>query len=79
MFKTDLQTYAKKALEKRTVEIMLGEVVESIEPTRIALKSGTVLNAHTLIWGAGLQANPLVSVAWVWSCNTATGSRSGPT
>ena len=61
MFKKGLQTYAKKALEKRTVEIMLGEVVESIEPTRIRLKSGTVLKAHTLIWGAGLQANPLVS------------------
>jgi len=61
MFKTGLQTYAKKALEKRTVEVMLGEIVESIEPTRVRLKSGTVLNAHTLIWGAGLQANPVVS------------------
>ena len=61
MFKKGLQTYAKKALEKRTVEIMLGEVVSSIEPTRVRLKSGTVLNAHTLIWGAGLQANPVVS------------------
>lgn len=61
MFKKGLQTYAAKALEKRTVELMLGEVVESIEPTRVRLKSGTVLNAHTLIWGAGLQANPLVS------------------
>jgi NADH:ubiquinone reductase (H+-translocating) len=61
MFKKGLQTYAKKALEKRTVEVMLGEVVESIEPTRVWLKSGTVLNAHTLIWGAGLQANPIVS------------------
>jgi NADH dehydrogenase len=61
MFKKGLQTYAAKALEKRTVEVMLGEVVESIEPTRVRLKSGTVLNAHTLIWGAGLQANPLVS------------------
>lgn len=61
MSKKGLQTYAAKALEKRTVEIMLGEVVESIEPTRVRLKSGTVLNTHTLIWGAGLQANPLVS------------------
>ena len=49
MFKKGLQTYSKKALEKRTVEIMLGEVVEGIEPTRVRLKSGTVLNAHTLI------------------------------
>jgi NADH dehydrogenase len=61
MFKKRLQTYARKALEKRTVEIMLSQVVERIEPTRVRLKSGTVLNAHTLIWGAGLQANPVVS------------------
>ncbi len=61
MFKKGLQTYAKKTLEKRTVEIMLGEVVSSIQATRVRLKSGTVLKAHTLIWGAGLQANPIVS------------------
>jgi NADH dehydrogenase len=41
------------------VEIQTGEVVESITPTRVALKSGKVIPAHTLIWGAGLQANRL--------------------
>ena len=51
----------EKALEKRTVEVMLGEVVEKIEPTRVHLKSGTVIDAHTLVWGAGLQANPLAT------------------
>jgi NADH:quinone reductase (non-electrogenic) len=61
MFKKGLQDYAKKALEKRTVEISLGEVVEKIEQTRVHLKSGTVLNAHTLVWGAGLQASPLAA------------------
>jgi NADH:ubiquinone reductase (H+-translocating) len=61
MFKKSLQAYAKKALEKRTVEISLGEVVEKIEKTRVHLKSGKVLNAHTLVWGAGLQASPLAA------------------
>jgi len=61
MFKKSLQTYARKALEKRTVEISLGEVVEKIERTRVHLKSGTVLNAHTLVWGAGLQASSLAA------------------
>jgi len=61
MFKKSLQAYAKKALEKRTVEISLGEIVEKIEQTRVHLKSGTVLNAHTLVWGAGLQASPLAA------------------
>jgi len=60
MFKKDLQTYTKKALEKRGVEVRLGDGVVEIAPTRVHLKSGEVLKAHTLVWGAGLQANPLV-------------------
>jgi NADH:ubiquinone reductase (H+-translocating) len=59
MFKSDIRSYTKKALEKRGVEVLLGEVVASIEPTRVTLESGTVIKAHTLIWGAGLQASPL--------------------
>jgi NADH:ubiquinone reductase (H+-translocating) len=59
MFAPSIRSYTKKALEKRGVEVMLGEVVSSIEPTRVTLKSGTVLDAHTLVWGAGLQASPL--------------------
>ena len=39
---------------------MAGEAVASIAPTRVTLKSGTVLDAHTLVWGAGLQGNALV-------------------
>lgn len=60
MFKKDIQTYAKKALEQRGVEVRLGEGVVEIAPTRVTLKSGEVIKAHTLVWGAGLQANPLV-------------------
>jgi NADH dehydrogenase len=60
MFKAKLRDYAKNALEKLSVEVMTGEAVSSIEPTRVTLKSGTVLPAHTLIWGAGLQAHPIV-------------------
>jgi NADH:quinone reductase (non-electrogenic) len=61
MFKKGLQTYAKRALEKLGVEVRLGEVVEKIEPTRVHLKSGDTIDAHTLVWGAGMQANPLAS------------------
>ena len=39
---------------------MTGEVVESITPPRVTLKSGKELTAHTLVWGAGLQGNELV-------------------
>jgi NADH:quinone reductase (non-electrogenic) len=59
MFKPDIREYAQHELEERGVEIMLGERVEAVEPTRVRLASGTVLPAHTLVWGAGLQANPL--------------------
>jgi NADH dehydrogenase len=61
MFKPRLQKYAKEALEKRTVEILLDDVVASVEPTRVHLRSGTVLKTHTLIWGAGLQAHPIAT------------------
>ena len=59
MFKEKLQEYTKGTLEDFGVDVVLGEIVESIEPTRVTLKSGTVLEAHTLVWGAGLQANQL--------------------
>jgi NADH dehydrogenase len=61
MFKKNLRAYAKKELEKFGVEVLLGERVASVEPTRVALESGTVLDAHTLVWGAGLQANPIAA------------------
>ena len=60
MFKPELRSYAQEALEKRGVEVRTGEIVESITPHEITLKSGTVLPAHTLVWGAGLQGNALV-------------------
>jgi NADH dehydrogenase len=60
MFKPNLREYAQKALEKRTVELMTGVAVASVSPTRVTLKTGDVLNAHTLVWGAGLQGNQLV-------------------
>ena len=60
MFKPKLREYAEEALTKRDVEVRTGEVVASVTPTRVRLKSGDELNAHTLVWGAGLQGNPLV-------------------
>jgi len=59
MFRPDIRSYTRNALEKRGVEVVLGEAVASIEPTRVTLASGTVIEAHTLVWGAGLQASPL--------------------
>jgi NADH dehydrogenase len=60
MFKPKLREYAAKALAERTVQVMTGALVASVSPTRVTLKSGEELKAHTLVWGAGLQGNPLV-------------------
>jgi NADH:ubiquinone reductase (H+-translocating) len=60
MFKENLREYTKEALTKRSVEIVTGDAVASVSPTRVKLKSGTELKAHTLVWGAGLQGNRLV-------------------
>ena len=40
MFKPNLRRYAKKALEERGVEVLLGDVVASITPTRVTLEVG---------------------------------------
>jgi NADH:ubiquinone reductase (H+-translocating) len=60
MFKPKLREYTTKALTDRTVEVMTGAIVSSVSPTRVELKSGEELRAHTLVWGAGLQGNQLV-------------------
>ena len=60
MFKPELRTYAREALEARTVEVMTGERVSGVTPTRVTLTSGEEIPAHTLVWGAGLQGNRLV-------------------
>jgi NADH dehydrogenase len=61
MFKPDLRTYTKQALEDLGVEVLLGESVAAVTPTHVVLRSGTALAAHTVVWGAGLQAHPLVT------------------
>jgi NADH dehydrogenase len=60
MFKPKLREYTAKALADRTVEVLTGTAVASVSPTQVTLKSGDVLRAHTLVWGAGLQGNALV-------------------
>lgn len=64
-FKENLRGYAQKALEDRGVEIRLGEAVAEVGPTSVKLKSGEVIKAHTLVWAAGVQANPLAAMLGV--------------
>ena len=65
MFEPELQEYALRTLEGWEVEVLLSEVVSAVAPTRVTLKSGRELKAHTLVWGAGLQAHPLAETLGV--------------
>jgi NADH:ubiquinone reductase (H+-translocating) len=61
MFEEDIRTYTHGALTDRNVDVVLGEIVDSVTATRVNLKSGKELRAHTLVWGAGLKASPVAS------------------
>jgi NADH dehydrogenase len=61
-FKENLRVYAKEELENRRVELRLGEAVAEVGPTFVRLKSGEEIKAHTLIWAAGVRANPLADL-----------------
>jgi len=63
MFEPELQAYASETLSGYGVELLLDEVVAAVSPSRVTLKSGRELKAHTLVWGAGLQASPLAATA----------------
>jgi NADH:quinone reductase (non-electrogenic) len=59
MFKPKLREYTNKALTDRGVEVRTQTAVASVAPTRVGFKTGDTVEAHTLVWGAGLQGNPL--------------------
>lgn len=54
-----LQKSARKQLESLGVKVMLGRRVDLVEKDRIILDDGTRIPTHTLIWAAGVRANPL--------------------
>jgi len=56
----DLSEYATEKMRRRGIDVRLNESVERIEPERVLLKSGDILDAHTVIWCAGIAPNPLL-------------------
>src|SRR3989454_4405132 len=61
-FKDNLRAYAKEELERRRVEVRLGEAVAEVGSTFVRLKSGEEIKTHTLIWAAGVRANRLADI-----------------
>ena len=53
------QAEAKIELERRGVEVRLGVPIASVGPDKVQLDDGTVIAARTVVWAAGVKANPL--------------------
>ncbi len=61
-FAAKLQDNAKHTLEKRGVEVRLGEQVASVGPAEVELSSDVRIASRTVVWAAGVRANALVDV-----------------
>jgi NADH dehydrogenase len=57
---TRLGDYAAKELTGRGVEIHVGTTLASYDGREAVLSDGARIPAHTLVWTAGVKANPLV-------------------
>jgi NADH dehydrogenase len=56
-----LGDYAAEQLSKRGVEIRVGTTLESVEAHAAHLSSGERFLTHTVVWTAGVKANPLLA------------------
>jgi NADH dehydrogenase len=50
---------AARTLERRGIEIVSGTALEAVEPRAAVLSDGRRLATHTVVWTAGIAANPL--------------------
>ena len=53
-------SYAKRLLEDRGVTVRLGERVESVDREGLTLLSGERIEAHTVVWVAGVKAAGII-------------------
>ena len=58
---TRLGDYAARELQKRGVDIRVSTTLESVEEHAAVLSDGTRLATETLVWTAGVKANPLLA------------------
>jgi NADH:ubiquinone reductase (H+-translocating) len=61
-FHPSSRQHALDILRKRGVEVRLGQALDKATPNEVILKDGTVIPTRTLVWGAGVRANPLADV-----------------
>jgi NADH dehydrogenase len=60
-FSPPSRTHAREALEARGVEVRTGAQVQRVDRTRVVLADGEEIAAHTLVWAAGVKANPVAA------------------
>ncbi|OLE64826.1 MAG: FAD-dependent oxidoreductase, partial [Bacteroidetes bacterium 13_1_20CM_4_60_6] len=58
-FSAASQRHARARLVDMGVDVRTNDAVMRVTPNRVELRSGTELDAHTLVWAAGVRANPL--------------------
>jgi NADH dehydrogenase len=56
-----LSEYTDSQLRKRGVDIRLSTRLESIEPRAVTLSDGSRIATQTVVWTAGVTANPLLA------------------
>ena len=60
-FKPPSQRHAEETLRARQVEVRLDEPVAQVTEHSVRFGDGEVLPAHTVVWAAGVTANPLAA------------------
>jgi NADH:ubiquinone reductase (H+-translocating) len=60
-FRSESRAYVQGELEARGVEVRTGTAIEEVGPDFTRLDDGEVIPTRTVIWTAGVQANPLAA------------------
>ena len=60
-FSEPSRRHARETLEARGVEVRTGAQVARVRANSVELAGGEVVSAHTLVWAAGVQANPVAA------------------
>ena len=64
-FHESLGERARRTLTERGIEVVTGVPVERVEPGAVHLANGRTLVARTVVWAAGVRANPLAELLGV--------------
>ncbi|MGZ4113017.1 MAG: NAD(P)/FAD-dependent oxidoreductase, partial [Tumebacillaceae bacterium] len=62
-FDPELVDVAKKSLEERGVKFIIGSPVVQVEPGKVHLKTGDVIDTDTMIWTGGVRGVKLIGDA----------------